>query len=253
MADQLIRIDGITVAFGGVTALTDVHMVLGEHPVHAIIGPNGAGKSTLFNVITGQIRPRRGTVTYRGSNLAARSPAQIYRGGIARTFQNVRLTDEMTVLENVEAALDISTSTFLTALRPWRAETTKREAARAALELVRFPAKRMVTRPPELPLGLRRLAEVARASVRNPDFVLLDEPASGLSLPEKHHVATVIKDLVARSVKVVVVEHDMNFLMPLVDRLYVLDRGRVIAEGTPGDIQADTRVRLAYLGGETVG
>jgi branched-chain amino acid transport system ATP-binding protein len=242
---------GITVAFGGVTALSDVSLTVEPGQVHGLIGPNGAGKTTLFNVACGLVRPTAGRIVWRGEELRRLRPHQLARLGIARTLQGVGLFSGLTVLENVMlGAHRHARAGFLSALlavptadRDEARLRQRAEAALADLEVAdvadRFPGS--------LPYPLQKRVALARALVAEPDLLLLDEPASGLSEEEMHELGDLIRRLAGR-VSVLLVEHHMDLVMRVCDRITVLDSGRLIAAGTPAEVQADPAVTEAYLG-----
>ncbi|MDP2232538.1 MAG: ABC transporter ATP-binding protein [Actinomycetota bacterium] len=250
----LLQVRGITRRFGGLTAVDSVSFDVHEGSIKAVIGPNGAGKSTLFNVLTAFDRADEGEVLFGGQSVTGLRPHQIVRSGIARTFQNTQLFEEMSAIENVMAGSHAVTRTgfFSAALRlPWtvREEADVAEEAGRLLRLVGLgdwsgsPAA-------DLPHGLRRLLEIARALATRPRLLLLDEPAAGLNSAETAALAQALYRIRDRGVTVVVVEHDMGLVMEVSDEIVVLDRGRKIAEGPPRLIQKDPVVIAAYLGEE---
>jgi branched-chain amino acid transport system ATP-binding protein len=247
-----LRVDGVTVRFGGLTALEDVSLAVGAGEVVGVIGPNGAGKTTLFNVICGFLAPDAGTVTWRGEPLRAR-PHQLARLGIARTLQGVNLFAHLTVRENVMVGAGrFARAGLASALfglpRSDRDERALREAADDALgELgVAAYADRL---PGELPFAISKRVALARALVARPELLLLDEPAGGLGEADMKELGQLIRRL-GGEMAVVLVEHHMDLVMSVCDRVVVLDFGRRIAEGTPAEVQADEAVLDAYLGVE---
>lgn len=252
--EHLLRADGVTVRFGGLTALDDVGLRVAPGSVVGLIGPNGAGKTTLFNVLSGILRPTAGTLAWKGAPLSGTRPHSLARAGIARTFQGLNLFPMMSVLDNVVAGADrLATGgplSLLTGLgRHHRDERALRARALAALE--RFGVAEHALRPPgALPYGVQKQVALARACVSEPELLLLDEPASGLSGQQVDALAGQIRDL-RRDMAVVLVEHHMDLVMRVCDHIVVLDFGRVISTGTPAHVRADPRVTRAYLGTST--
>jgi branched-chain amino acid transport system ATP-binding protein len=242
---------GISVAFGGVTALSDVSLVVEPGQVHGLIGPNGAGKTTLFNVACGLVRADSGTLTWRERPLRRLRPDQLARLGIARTLQGVGLFAGLTVLENVMiGAHRHARAGFASALLALpRSDSDERALrGRATAALADLDAERYADRyPGSLPYPVQKRVALARALVSSPDLLLLDEPASGLAEDEMHELGALIRSLSER-MSVLLVEHHMDLVMSVCDRVTVLDSGAVIASGTPAEVQADPAVTAAYLG-----
>jgi branched-chain amino acid transport system permease protein len=246
-----LAVTSLTRRFGGLLANQDISFAVNPGEIVALIGPNGAGKSTLFNLVTGVMRPSAGTITLGGQRIDGLPARRIARLGVARTFQHVRLLPERSVLDNVAlgAHLRGHASVLSAMLRLDRGEE-RRLLAEAARQIARVGLGAQLHTPAgDLALGQQRVAEIARALCLDPALLLLDEPAAGLRLQEKQHLATLLMQLRADGMAVLLVEHDMDFVMGLADRVVVLDFGRKIAEGRPEEVQRDKAVLDAYLGG----
>ncbi|MFE5797245.1 ABC transporter ATP-binding protein [Streptomyces sp. NPDC056503] len=239
-AHPLLHADGVGVRFGGVHALRDVTVSVRPGEICGLIGPNGAGKTTLFDVLSGMRRPDAGTVAYDGTDITRRSPVWRARHGIRRTFQRQQLFGQLTVADNLVVARD------------WRGgvRPTARHRARAAAVLHDCGLDGLAdSYAGGLPVGQARMVELARALADPPRVLLLDEPASGTTAEERHRLADVIRHAAEEeNCAVLLVEHNVAFVMELCSRVVVLDLGRVLAEGTPDEVHADPAVREAYLG-----
>jgi branched-chain amino acid transport system ATP-binding protein len=250
----MLDLSGITQILGGVTALEDVSFSIDKGDITGVIGPNGAGKTTLFNIISGIYTQTEGHVSLNGRDVSGLPPEKLARLKMVRTFQNIELFGGMTVRENVMVGLHTRSSSGLLAcsLRmPWsRAEEARiREGSLKWLEFTGISDLADVTAA-NLPFGKGRMLEIARALAVEPEIILMDEPAAGLNSQETQELALLIKQIRDLGITVVLVEHDMELVMDICDRIVVLNLGRKLAEGTPREIQENAEVIAAYLGDE---
>lgn len=252
VGEPLLLMQAVTVKFGGLTALDSVTFQIARGEILGLIGPNGAGKTTCFNTMTGIYRPSSGTVSFDGRPLGNLKRNQITRRGIARTFQNIRLFGEMTALENVVVGTDarhktsVPGATFRTP-RHRREEKDAVERSMALLEFVGIGA-RATEKARNLPYGDQRRLEIARALATEPKLLCLDEPAAGFNPSEKSALMDLIRKVRSDGYTVLLIEHDMRLVMGVTDRLVVLEFGKKIAEGLPGEIRENPAVIAAYLG-----
>jgi len=252
MSEVLLSVDAVTMQFGGVTALDNVSLHINKGEILGLIGPNGAGKTTCFNVITGVYTPTSGVVTFDNKSLFGLKRYQITKRGIARTFQNIRLFPDMSAAENVMVGIDTHSKTSVVGavLGIPRSKREERESRERAHELLKFIGiddyAEVAAR--NLPYGHQRRLEIARALGTNPQLLCLDEPAAGFNPAEKQELNELILKIRAQGYTVLLIEHDMNVVMKISDRIAVLDFGRKIAEGLPEEIRNNPDVIAAYLG-----
>jgi branched-chain amino acid transport system ATP-binding protein len=248
----MLTLSAISKNFGGLQVLQDVSLAIPERGIFGLIGPNGAGKTTVFNLVTGLLAPSAGTMEFFGRRLSGMAPHQITRIGIARTFQNIRIFKEMSLKENVLVAMGFqrnysALSVLLPSRRFRQAERREHDAARELLAKVGLAEKS--ERPAGiLSYGEQRRLEIARALATRPKLLLLDEPAAGMNSAEKQQLMEEIVKLEASGVSLLIIEHDMRFVMELCQQIAVLNFGRVIAQGSPEQIRANPEVVEAYLG-----
>lgn len=251
----MLEVGGIRQVFGGVTALDDVSFTVNQGDITGVIGPNGAGKTTLFNIITGIYTRTAGTVTFNGREISDLPAEHLARLGMVRTFQNIELFSQMTVLENVMVGLHTRSKCGMLAcaLRmPW-ALAEERQIHSEAMKWLEFTgiAELASVEAGNLPFGKGRLLELARAMACQPKILLMDEPAAGLNSQETVGLARLVRAIRDTGVTVVLVEHDMELVMDICDRIIVLNLGKKLAEGTPREIQENSEVIAAYLGEES--
>jgi len=247
MSHALLQLTGVTKTFGGIHALSGMACEVPEGKIVGVIGPNGAGKTTLFNTITGAYRADGGSVTLKGVDITQWPSHRIVREGIARTFQNIRLFGSMTVWEHLLVAQPHNEASWRRLLPVAWVNPAAQARADEVMDFFGLTAFR--DRPAKsLPYGIQRKVEMARAVTARPKLLLLDEPVAGMNHDEAEEIRTLMLRLRDTGLSILLIEHDMNFVMRLCDYLYVLDFGVPIAEGTPEQVRADPVVLDAYLG-----
>lgn len=252
--NNLLEVNSLTKSFGGVVANRDVSFTLEDGLIVGLIGPNGAGKSTMFNMLSAVFPPTAGEITYKGSRIDRLPSYKVCELGISRTFQNIQVFKNMTVLENVMVGHHARTKSGMlsAALRLPRAKKEEKIIYDAAMEQLEFVGLDSISDvgAGSLPLGKLRLLELARALATKPQLLLLDEIAAGLNHQETKEMSELIKRIRQKNISIFVVEHDMDLVMGICDKVIVLDQGMKIAEGTPKEIQNNEKVIAAYLGEE---
>ncbi|BBA92239.1 MULTISPECIES: ABC transporter ATP-binding protein [Streptococcus] len=251
----LLEVKNLTKNFGGLTAVGDVTMELHEGELVGLIGPNGAGKTTLFNLLTGVYEPSEGSITLAGTLLNGKAPSKIASLGLGRTFQNIRLFKNMTVLENVLIGLSNHGkakifASFFRLPAFYRNEETLKTKAIELLKIFDLDSD-ADTLAKNLPYGQQRRLEIVRALATEPKILFLDEPAAGMNPQETTELTQLIRKIKEEfNITIMLIEHDMSLVMEVTERIYVLEYGRLIAHGTPEEVRSDKRVIEAYLGGE---
>ncbi|MEJ2803680.1 amino acid/amide ABC transporter ATP-binding protein 1 (HAAT family) [Comamonas sp. BIGb0124] len=253
IGDVILEVQNISLAFGGVKALTDISFDVREHEIRAIIGPNGAGKSSMLNCINGVYQPQQGRITFRGQTFRHMNSRQVAEMGVARTFQNLALFKGMSVLDNIMTGrnLRMRSNILLQALHlgPARAEELRhREKVEHIIDFLEIQAWRK-TPVGQLPYGLQKRVDLGRALAMEPQVLLLDEPMAGMNIEEKQDMCRFVLDVNDEfGTTIVLIEHDMGVVMDISDRVVVLDYGKKIGDGTPDEVRRSEDVIRAYLG-----
>ena len=250
--NPVLSVTNITQRFGGLVALSDINMQESQGEIVGVIGPNGAGKTTLFNIITGIYTPTEGTVSLGGEDITGQKPYKIAEKGFGRTFQNIRLFGKMTALDNVMAAMHSKSKSNLidAVFHTPRARREEKQCEDKAMELLKVMdlwecRYELAT---SLPYGMQRRLEIARALALEPKLLLLDEPAAGMNEQETAELLQIVKQLKEMGKTILLIEHDMKFVMNVCERIYVLNYGQLIAEGMPAEVSSNKQVIDAYLG-----
>ena len=251
----LLQVSNLGIVFGGLTAVDKFALTIESGGLYGLIGPNGAGKTTVFNMLTGVYQPSEGEIVLDGVNITGQRPERINKAGIARTFQNIRLFKDMSVIDNVKVGLhnQIQYSTLTGVLRLPSCYAKEREMKDRALDLLKIfgldgEADQLAS---NLPYGKQRKLEIARALATNPKLLLLDEPAAGMNPNETAELMETVRFVREKfQIAILLIEHDMSFVMGLCEHIVVLDYGRIIAEGGPEEVRSNPKVIAAYLGGE---
>lgn len=253
MDNSILNINHLGITFGGLTALDDFSLQVGENEIVGLIGPNGAGKTTVFNLLTNVYKPSHGSIELTGKKTRGRTSHEVAQRGIARTFQNIRLFKELSVRDNVKIALHNGmrygfAAAILRLPSYWRQEKAADELALQLLSVFDMQGEADM-KASSLPYGAKRRLEIIRALATNPKVLLLDEPAAGMNPSETEELMNTIRDVRDRfHVSIILIEHDMNLVMGICERILVLNYGLIIAEGTPNEIKNNPVVIEAYLG-----
>lgn len=255
MSEVLLKAENVSIVFGGLKAVSDFDFYINKGELIGLIGPNGAGKTTAFNLITGVYQPTTGNIEFAGKSIVGKKPYEITQRGIARTFQNIRLFSELTVLDNVKIAFHSHVKYGLveTVFRVGRYFSEEKQIEEESMKLLKIFKLdgHAYDQAKNLPYGAQRRLEIARALAAKPKLLLLDEPAAGMNPQETKELMEMISWIRKEfGLTVLLIEHDMSLVMGICERIYVLEYGMIIANGTPKEIQENPEVIRAYLGGE---
>lgn len=250
----VLKVENLTIRFGGIVAVNNVSMEAKDGLITGLIGPNGAGKTTFFNCISGVYKPNEGSIIFNGEHIEGKAGYEICDEGIARTYQVINLFWKMTVLENVLVGMHtrLKSGAFHSIFHSAKEREEEKKAKERAMELLRFAGleKKANDKAMSLSYGEQRLLEITRGLASNPKLLLLDEPAAGMNTTEKAELDVLLKKIIKMSVSIIMIEHDMKLVMGICDYLYVLENGRLLAQGVSKEIQNNPEVIRAYLGGE---
>lgn len=253
MSDYILQVKDLGIDFGGLTAVNDFDLKIGKNEIYGLIGPNGAGKTTVFNMLTKVYQPTRGTIIFDGQDTKNMTTIDVSKAGIARTFQNIRLFQELSVIDNVKVGMHNELSYFTMAgiLKTKKYREQEKRVHDKALELLKiFNLESFADiKSKNLPYGAQRKLEIVRALATNPKLLLLDEPAAGMNPTETEELMQIIRLLRDKfNIAVLLIEHDMKLVMGVCERITVLNFGQVLMEGTPSQVQNDPEVIKAYIG-----
>ncbi|MGL5437926.1 MAG: ABC transporter ATP-binding protein [Lachnospiraceae bacterium] len=251
---MLLKIDNLCLSFGGLKATNDVTMHMEAGKINGIIGPNGAGKTTFFNLISGVYKPDSGSITFYGRKIDGLKPFEINQAGIARTYQVINLFKNMTVVDNVIVGMHprLKANFFESLIHSKKERDEEAKAREKAYEWLEFVGlkEHAMDLAGSLSYGQQRLLEIVRGLASDPKLILLDEPAAGMNSKEKEELNVHLRKILTKGITILIVEHDMKLMMDVTDKLFVLNYGQKLAEGTPAEIQVNPEVIAAYLGGD---